>query len=862
VQTSQLNGAASERAIQEKAKTLKTKGLNQPAVIKQMAEAGFRVWEDRVLRQVAIGLGEARLDASNWVAHVRSLGWVPEAPKADDGNGRVADEEVNDQIGREADDSKKWDAQASEIPMEAKKNPEQELGGKDNNNSEADGSASEVKRTAKSNGADHEIDERGGIAPLVAEDDHEIDDTDADLAVFDHEPELEAAKAPPSAAIALAQAESDAIRDGADEHGGALPDALWPLAEQTRWVLWRWEKNQKGKDTKVPYQPNGKKASSTAPKTWSSFASVWAAREKFDGIGFCLLDSGYGVFDLDDCRDATTGTIAPWAKELVARAGSYTEITISDTGLRIIGHAGGPKIHRKQPVTNGSTLETYRRAERYVVMTGNVLPGTPQVLANIDSVMEEVVAELDGKKQSKANGHGGDKDELPPKLASILCVEGSGGYPSRSELLFAFLAEALRKKIKAEAIADACVDEKYRGFGIFEHCRENDEGREYVLRQIEHALEKVVPAEDSDDPLNEMNERFAVVMIGGKARVLTWEASPFDQCWKIPVYLPRNDFRFLQDKWRVIYVDAEGETQKVPRGSWWLSHPARRQYDSVVFVPGKDVPGKLNLWNGWACEPRPGDCGLYLAHLKDNICSGDDSCYQYLLSWMAYAVQQPARQGEVAVVLRGGEVTGKGFAVKRFGRLFGPHFLPVTNTRHLTGNFNVHLQQCCVLFGDEAFYAGDRQHEGILKVLVTEESLTIEPKGVDIFLVPNYLHVVLSSNNEWVVPASFDARRWFVLDVSDAQKQNTDYFGKIDDQMFAGGQGTACGPPRSPTLNGAKSSWAARPHFMSGGSRTASRPFTHCGAMRSAHCASCGGSSPTRPSYSRPSAAAHSRRPP
>jgi Family of unknown function (DUF5906) len=410
------------------------------------------------------------------------------------------------------------------------------------------------------------------------------------------------------------------------------------------------------------------------------------------------------------------------------------------------------------------------------------------VLANIDSVMEEVVAELDGKKQSKANGHGGDKDELPPKLASMLCVEGSGGYPSRSELLFAFLAEALRKKIKAEAIADACVDEKYRGFGIFEHCRENDEGREYVLRQIEHALEKVVPAEDSDDPLNEMNERFAVVMIGGKARVLTWEASPFDQCWKIPVYLPRNDFRFLQDKWRVIYVDAEGETQKVPRGSWWLSHPARRQYDSVVFVPGKDVPGKLNLWNGWACEPRPGDCGLYLAHLKDNICSGDDSYYQYLLSWMAYAVQQPARQGEVAVVLRGGEGTGKGFAVKRFGRLFGPHFLPVTNTRHLTGNFNVHLQQCCVLFGDEAFYAGDRQHEGILKVLVTEESLTIEPKGVDIFLVPNYLHVVLSSNNEWVVPASFDARRWFVLDVSDAQKQNTDYFGKIDDQMFAGGQ--------------------------------------------------------------------------
>ena len=84
----------------------------------------------------------------------------------------------------------------------------------------------------------------------------------------------------------------------------------------------------------------------------------------------------------------------------------------------------------------------------------------------------------------------GDKDELPPKLVSMLCVEGSGGYPSRSDLLFAFLCEALRKKMKPEAVADACVDEKYRGFGIFEHCHDND-GREYVLRQIERALSKV-----------------------------------------------------------------------------------------------------------------------------------------------------------------------------------------------------------------------------------------------------------------------------------------------------------------------------------------------------------------------------------
>ena len=447
-------------------------------------------------------------------------------------------------------------------------------------------------------------------------------------------------------------------------------------------------------------------------------------------------------------------------------------------------------------------------------MTGDVLRDVP--LANIDAHVDAVFEELSGgkKEEKEKSKRGGSRlQQLNDEALANLDAWVPQLFPDAQQNRegWRVTSATLRRDLQEDL---SFTPEGIKDFGVHDMGDPREGGRtpiDVVMEwHLQVPIEKIAKGEvgdqlsvaaawlwkalghaddwKDDDPLNEMNERFAVVMIGGKARVLTWEASPFDQCWKIPIYLPRNDFRFLQDKWRVIYVDAEGETQKVPRGSWWLSHPARRQYDSVVFVPGKKVPGKLNLWNGWACEPRPGDCGLYLAHLKDNICSGDDGYYQYLLSWMAYAVQQPARQGEVAVVLRGGEGTGKGFAVKRFGRLFGPHFLPVTNTRHLTGNFNVHLQQCCVLFGDEAFYAGDRQHEGILKVLVTEESLTIEPKGIDIFLVPNYLHVVLSSNNEWVVPASFDARRWFVLDVSDAQKQNTDYFGKIDDQMLAGGQ--------------------------------------------------------------------------
>ena len=224
-------------------------------------------------------------------------------------------------------------------------------------------------------------------------------------------------------------------------------------------------------------------------------------------------------------------------------------------------------------------------------------------------------------------------------------------------------------------------------------------------------------------------------------------------------------------------------------GAWWLGQAKRRQYDGIVYAPGAHPPGKLNLWSGLSCEPTDaGDCSLYLAHLTNNICSGDPNHSQYLLDWMADAVQNPGRQGETAVVMRGKEGVGKGVAAKYFGRLFGPHYVHVSQAGHLTGHFNGHLQQCSVLFADEAFFAGDKQHEGILKALITEDTLMIECKGLDAFAVRNCLHIIMSSNNDWVIPAGADARRYFVLTVSDDHKQDIPYFTAIAEQMVNGGQ--------------------------------------------------------------------------
>lgn len=74
----------------------------------------------------------------------------------------------------------------------------------------------------------------------------------------------------------------------------------------------------------------------------------------------------------------------------------------------------------------------------------------------------------------------------PGFLACIGAGKAHAGYPSRSELAFAFISEALRARISTKRIVKACLDDGHRGHAIYEHCTDNG-GENYVERQIDHA---------------------------------------------------------------------------------------------------------------------------------------------------------------------------------------------------------------------------------------------------------------------------------------------------------------------------------------------------------------------------------------
>jgi primase-polymerase (primpol)-like protein len=112
---------------------------------------------------------------------------------------------------------------------------------------------------------------------------------------------------------------------------------------------------------------------------------------KADGIGYCLHSgANVGAVDLDKCYDAATGKIAPWAQALIDRApkGTYLEVTVSGTGLRLIGTAVGKYLNRKYPAADKGSFELYRNSPRYITVSGLAIRGADGPMTNIDDLLD------------------------------------------------------------------------------------------------------------------------------------------------------------------------------------------------------------------------------------------------------------------------------------------------------------------------------------------------------------------------------------------------------------------------------------------------------------------------------------------
>lgn len=153
------------------------------------------------------------------------------------------------------------------------------------------------------------------------------------------------------------------------------------LKNQPNWILWKAETKESGKVTKIPYQIDGNEAQSNNPRTWSTFPTAvkFYRDSNVDGIGFVFSrrDKFVGI-DIDGCvsyaaedKDRENPILSDFANEIIEMLDSYTEFSVSGTGIHIIVKGSLPQSVCGTGRKNSKLgLEVYQHG-RYFTMTGH-----------------------------------------------------------------------------------------------------------------------------------------------------------------------------------------------------------------------------------------------------------------------------------------------------------------------------------------------------------------------------------------------------------------------------------------------------------------------------------------------------------
>lgn len=568
------------------------------------------------------------------------------------------------------------------------------------------------------------------------------------------------------------------------------------------WLIWKEEeKPGKEKPLKVPKYAltgknrAGKQGDKKDREQLVNYKTAVAKVEEWDatGVGFAMFDDlGIAVVDVD--KGIVDGGMKDYANALFKKLKhTYCDISVSEKGFH--AYFLGDFINgTNTKIVDGDGVEVELFSDaQFMVWTDNHIEDSAddfvalsdELKAELHAIVRPLKKKVDDKKKKDAPPFDPNN---PAAIAQIADALTYLDFDDRTIWLDVSLAlghsfkqsDAGYEILVKWASQSKKYDEKETR-EIYYVTSKKPRDPPITVASI-YKMAQDLGWEPRVAIVDKMNHELAVVLVGSKCAVMR-EEFDHEGRWKdMQLFRPVELHTWNANN--QIFVGGRVENAF----DAWLQHPRRRQYDKIVFSPGVQVVnGYYNLWHGFAVEPKKGDCSLFHMHLRDNICSGNDEWYDWCFGWLADMMQNPMERPGTCLVLQGDEGVGKGILGNFIRAILGHHAIHVTSSRHITGDFNSHLRDKLLCVCDEAFWAGDKAGEAVLKSLITDPVLMTEQKFQDAMEIENHLRIMIFSNKSWVVPASIGARRFTVLRVSDAHKQDIKYFTALNDHMMKKG---------------------------------------------------------------------------
>jgi len=233
-------------------------------------------------------------------------------------------------------------------------------------------------------------------------------------------------------------------------------------------------------------------------------------------------------------------------------------------------------------------------------------------------------------------------------------------------------------------------------------------------------------------------------------------------------------------------------TNRVPVVPHWLQNDREiTEFINVTFDPNKFTPrtedGALNLYPGvpYFLPPVVGDATMIRDHILHVWCCGNQNHYDWVAMFFADMFQHPGNKPHCSLAIVGDEGTGKSIIFEyAFAPVLGSMYVSTSKPKQLTGQFNQHAEGKLLWLAEESLFRGDNERMNVIKDLIASRKMTIEPKGVNLYTIPNNIRFAFTSNQLDALKLSTSDRRFCVLETSNAVKQDTKYNTKLKNWLI------------------------------------------------------------------------------
>jgi hypothetical protein len=226
----------------------------------------------------------------------------------------------------------------------------------------------------------------------------------------------------------------------------------------------------------------------------------------------------------------------------------------------------------------------------------------------------------------------------------------------------------------------------------------------------------------------------------------------------------------------------------------WVTDDTMLCYNEIGVYPPplKCPPTHFNIWTPFYAEMLPFSSTvkmtpeileeyiqkteLIMKHISV-LCNHDEADILFLKKWIGQMLKYPAIK-TVAPTLISEQGAGKGTLLYLLERMIGANkFLETTDpAKYVWGNFNELMVNKFLVNCDEMDYKAQNECEGKIKGLITNNNLTINPKGMKSFTIQSYHRFILTTNNEVPVKTDKKDRRNKIIRSSDEKIGDSQYF--------------------------------------------------------------------------------------